>query len=85
MLHTVLTAAPQTSYETLILALAGIVVLHLASLWLHPFTACRDCKGSPKKFGTIYTRSFDLCRTCNGRGRRVRMGATMFTRNRDRL
>ncbi len=85
MLLTVLTAAPQASYDSALLVLAAVAVAHLVSLWLHPFTACRDCKGSPKKFGTIYTRSFDLCRTCNGRGRRVRMGATMFTRNRDRL
>lgn len=81
MPHTVLTAAPQASYDTLILIVAVLVVGWLVSLWLHPFTPCWDCKGTPKKWGSIYTRSFDLCRTCEGRGRRMRMGARMFPRN----
>lgn len=81
----VITATTTSGNSTLLLIGLVIVLGWLASLWAHPFTACRDCKGSPKKFGGIYTKSFDLCRTCNGRGRRVRMGATLFPRNRDRL
>ena len=79
-------AAAQGSGGGLLLLIGLAIVLGwLASLWAHPFTACPDCTGSPKKFGTIYTKSFDLCRTCNGRGWKVRAFATIFARNRDRL
>ena len=84
MFSSVLAAAPPGSGGTSLFVL-GLVVVGgwLISLWLHPFAACRTCKGTPKSFGKIYTRSFDLCRACEGRGRRVRPGAQMFARNRD--
>lgn len=86
MFQSLLTAAPATGSANEFLIVLAVVVGGgwLVSLWLHPFAACRDCKGTPKKFGTFYTNSFDLCRTCDGRGRRVRPGARMFARNRNR-
>lgn len=62
-----------------LIALAG----YLLSVWINPFAPCRWCKGTPKTTGTIFTRAFDLCRHCEGRGRRVRPAARLFPRNYD--
>ena len=60
----------------------GLLVAWALSLLLHPYTACGSCKGSPRSFGTIATRSFRLCGTCGGSGRRLRVGARIWPQNR---
>jgi hypothetical protein len=84
VLETVLAAAQEGS-GTNALFIVGLVVGGgwLASLWLHPFTACSACGGTPKSFGSVATRSFRLCSRCSGSGRRLRVGARMFARHRD--
>lgn len=54
---------------------------YLLSVWINPFAPCRWCKGTPKTYGMIFTKAFDLCRHCEGRGRRMRFGARLFPRN----
>jgi hypothetical protein len=54
----------------------------LASLWLHPFTACSACGGTPRSYGAVATGSFRICATCGGTGRRLRTGARLFARHR---
>lgn len=55
-------------------ALAGYVL----SLWLHPYTTCRSCKGSSKHTGGLFRYGYRPCRRCKGSGRRVRMGCHVF-------
>jgi hypothetical protein len=67
----------------LMIAGLGLLVAWTVSLLLHPFTACSSCKGSPRSFGLVATRSFRLCPACGGSGRRLRVGARMWPQNRD--
>lgn len=60
----------------------GLFVAWAVSLLLHPYTACSSCKGNPRSFGAIATRSFRLCGACGGSGRRLRVGARMWPHNR---
>ncbi|MDN5747417.1 MAG: hypothetical protein L0H64_02640 [Pseudonocardia sp.] len=76
-------AAPASGSSSLALLLIAIGAIYLVSVWINPFAPCRACKGTPKSFGRLFTTAFDLCRVCEGRGRRVRMGARLFARNRD--
>ncbi|MGD9986712.1 hypothetical protein [Pseudonocardia sp.] len=45
------------------------------SVLLHPYKHCPTCKGSPRSYGAIYTKSFRLCSRCGGSGRVRRFGA----------
>jgi hypothetical protein len=79
-----LAAAEGGGGSTLLLVVIGVGAgAWLWSVWRHPFAPCRVCRGTPKKFSTLFPASFDLCRACGGRGRRVRMGARLFGRNDD--
>jgi hypothetical protein len=62
----------------------GLFLAWLLSLLLHPFTACPSCKGTPRLYGMLATRSFRLCSSCGGTGRRLRAGARIWPQNRDR-
>ncbi|MHA6780472.1 hypothetical protein ACVGOW_05640 [Pseudonocardia saturnea] len=80
----VLTAAANDSDNSAVLVVALIALaVYLTSVWFNPFAPCRWCKGSPKTSGAIFTKAFDLCRHCEGRGRRVRLAARLFPRNYD--
>lgn len=84
MPHLVLSAAASTSGSSTVALLAvAVAAIYLFSVWINPYGPCRACKGIPKSHGRIFTTAFDLCRACEGRGRRVRMGARLFARNRD--
>ncbi len=58
----------------------GVVVIggYLLSLLLHPNTACGACKGTPRSYGSVYTKAFRLCSSCGGRGRERRLGARLL-------
>jgi hypothetical protein len=60
----------------------GLLAAWAVSLLLHPYTACGSCKGTPRSYGTIATRSFRLCAGCGGTGRQLRVGARMWPQNR---
>jgi hypothetical protein len=78
-----LTAATDSG-STALVVIGGVVVLGwLVSLLLHPFTACSACKGSPRHYGALATRSFRMCATCGGSGRRRRVGAGLWPQNRE--
>jgi hypothetical protein len=80
----VLAAAATESGNTAILVVALIALaVYLTSVWINPFAPCRWCKGTPKTTGSLFPRAFDLCRHCEGRGRRVRVAARLFPRNYD--
>ena len=76
-------AAPASGTSTLVLLAVIFAAIYLLSVWFYPFAPCRVCRGTPKSAGWLFPRTFDLCRHCDGRGRRVRFGARLFGRNRD--
>jgi len=49
------------------------------SLWRHPFTTCRTCKGAKVNPGSTDKR-FGFCPGCGGIGRRHRTGARTLHR-----
>jgi hypothetical protein len=61
----------------------GLLLAWAVSLLLHPYTACSACKGTPRSYGAIATRSFRLCHSCSGTGRQLRVGARIWPQNRD--
>lgn len=78
-MDSVLLAADNGSGNTALLWIVVVGVLGwLISLALHPWTACSSCKGSPRRFGAVATKSFRLCSACGGSGRQLRFGARMF-------
>jgi hypothetical protein len=75
--------APDLSGTTLLTIIGlGLLAAWAVSLLLHPYTACGSCKGTPRSYGTIATRSFRLCTGCGGTGRQLRVGARMWPQNR---
>jgi hypothetical protein len=61
--------------------MSGLIVLILVlgalwvgSLYLHPLTRCSRCKGQGRHRGSLVPGSFRACRTCDGAGRRERLG-----------
>ena len=79
---TTLATAGLTGTGVVVLAALGLLAAWAVSLLLHPFTACSSCKGSPRSFGVIAKRSFRMCGSCGGSGRRLRLGAQMWPQNR---
>lgn len=77
-----LTATGSGNTALIVLALTALLV-YLGSVWRNPFAPCRWCNGKPKTTGVLFTRAFDLCKHCNGSGRRVRPAARLFPRNYD--
>ncbi len=55
-----------------------LVAGYLVSLMLHPYTHCRTCNGTPRSYGTFYTKTFRLCSKCGGGGRERRLGARLL-------
>jgi hypothetical protein len=66
----------------LVIVVAGAVLAWLLSLLFHPYRACRSCGGTPRVYGAVATKSFRMCPHCGGTGRRRRVGATLWERNR---
>lgn len=62
----------------LVVAVSVLAAGYFASLRLHPRTACRNCKGSGRFYGAIYTWGFRFCPACLGTGRKVRYGASLL-------
>ncbi|GAA5125040.1 hypothetical protein [Pseudonocardia adelaidensis] len=60
----------------------GLLAAWAVSLLLHPYTACGSCKGTPRSYGAIATRSFRLWPGCGGTGRQLRAGARIWPQNR---
>jgi hypothetical protein len=67
----------------LLIVLLVALAVYLISVWRNPFAPCRWCNGKPKTTGAFFVKAFDLCRHCNGSGRRVRPAARVFPRNYD--
>ena len=59
-----------------LLALAGLLwfIGWRVSLRIHPYTACKVCKGNPRDYGAIYRGSFSQCSACAGSGKQLRHG-----------
>ena len=71
-------ASPTTGGGLLLIGAAVLIVGYLLSLLLHPYTRCSTCKGSPRHYGSIFTRAFRLCSACGGSGRQRRLGARLL-------
>ena len=69
-------------YVVIVGALLLWGLAYLISVRIHPYRACRACKGVARRRGKVFTRSFARCRSCNGTGRRLRFGARLFSSNR---
>lgn len=82
-LHVLAAAPPASGGVTMLLVALGLLAVYLLSVWINPFAPCRRCKGSPRTHGSLFTKAYDVCRHCEGRGRRVRTAARLFPRNRD--
>ena len=55
--------------------LAIIVVFgYLVSLRLHPWRACRGCRGRGHHRGAVFKYATRQCTSCGGNGRRARLG-----------
>jgi hypothetical protein len=52
----------------------GFAAIWVGSLFLHPLTRCRACKGQSRHRGSLFTGSYRACRKCGGTGRRERSG-----------
>ncbi|WP_143030041.1 hypothetical protein [Pseudonocardia oroxyli] len=73
---TIESAASGMSGATMVVVLVVVLVLgYVVSVFLHPFKVCPSCKGSPRSYGSIYTKSFRNCTRCGGSGRVRRFGA----------
>ncbi len=75
-------AADLSGSSVFVIAGLGVLVAWAVSLLLHPYTECGSCKGTPRSYGSIATRSFRLCPACSGTGRQLRVGARMWPQNR---
>jgi hypothetical protein len=75
-------AADLSGSSVVVIAGLGVLVAWAVSLLLHPYTECGSCKGTPRSYGSIATRSFRLCPACSGTGRQLRVGARMWPQNR---
>jgi|GEM_PF-1569519 DnaJ-class molecular chaperone len=62
----------------IVLLVAGYAV----SLAVHPFRACRGCKGTGRHQGTLFTYSHRQCTSCGGQGRHRRLGTVLISRRR---
>ncbi|TQM38665.1 hypothetical protein [Pseudonocardia cypriaca] len=83
LLTTVASVAADLSGSGIVVIVGlGMLVAWAVSLLLHPYTACGSCKGTPRSYGSIATRSFRLCPSCSGTGRRLRLGARIWPQNR---
>lgn len=51
-----------------------VIVFTAYGLYRYPFRKCRRCKGSGELRSSL-TKAFRFCPTCEGSGRRYRLGA----------
>ncbi|MGC5015510.1 hypothetical protein ACLQ2R_32520 [Streptosporangium sp. DT93] len=59
-----------------VLAIAVILtILYLISCKFHPYMRCKACNKSKESNSTTFKGAFGKCRTCNGKGHSVRLGA----------
>lgn len=70
-----------SGYADLTIAIVIIAAGYLLSLWIHPWTACRACKGRSRHRGTIYRYAFGDCLRCRGSGRKLRSGVRVLHMN----
>ncbi len=81
--HLLTASAGDVDPSGVLIVLLVVLFVYLLSVWRNPFAPCRWCNGKPRTTGVLFVRAFDLCRHCNGSGRRVRPAAGVFPRNYD--
>ena len=69
-------------YVVIVGALLLWGLAYLISVRIHPYRACRACKGVARRRGTVFTRSFERSGRCKGTGIRFRFGDWLFFSNR---
>jgi hypothetical protein len=72
------TAFALASFAGLIFAAAGLVVVYLASVRLHPRMLHRKCGGSGRTHDWLFPWVYHRCRGCGGSGRWIRFGAARW-------
>lgn len=66
-----------TGVGGVVIVAALLIVGYLISLRIHPYTACRSCKGKGKR-GRVFSYAFGDCGRCGGKGRKLRLGVRAF-------
>ena len=61
-----------------ILVIAIVAVSYVVSTRIHPLRKCPTCNMTGRHFGSFYQGSYRRCRTCDGSGRRDRIGTKVF-------
>ncbi len=61
-----------------VIFIAIIAVGYIVSTRIHPLRKCPTCNMTGRHGGSMYTGSFRRCRTCDGSGRRDRIGTRVF-------
>lgn len=68
----------------LVIVLAVIGAVYLASLRFHPWWPCHPCKGTGKTRDRIWAKARGTCRACGGKGQRPRLGIRVLNPDRAR-
>lgn len=55
------------------------------SLYLHPWTKCRICKGTGRHHGAVFRYASRACGNCAGIGRVLRLGVRLFLGGTDKF
>ena len=61
-----------------VLVIAIFAVGYIVSTRIHPLRKCSTCNMTGRHFGGVYKGSYRRCRTCDGSGRRDRLGTKVF-------
>ncbi|MFB9906278.1 hypothetical protein [Allokutzneria oryzae] len=64
--------------------LLGAAVLYPLICAAFPYRVCRACRGSMRQASPVFG-GFRECRACSGTGERLRLGARLARRRRDRV
>ncbi len=63
----------------LILILLGLAISWIGACAIWPFAACKSCGGTGKSPSPT-KKAWRLCGSCEGKGRRVRVGRRIYER-----
>lgn len=64
--------------EVLLLFVVVALVFYWASLHLHPFTRCPQCRGTGRHRGAVFGYATRACGRCGGTSRVHRLGVRLF-------
>ena len=54
------------------------VIVYMGSCMLKPFRVCKACRRTRESHSKLFKGAFGACRSCNGRGHHLRLGARLL-------